>query len=240
MQIIGKYALAASLLALAACSGNGQGAANGASAEGGRPAPTASQNQSSPQESQPAAEAGPTAADKTQPTETSKESSVNELQAHIPSGSKLLDSKTGDLNGDGRPDALLVLDHGKGDEKLGEGTPRTIVVLVRDAAGTLQAVAQNNKLVPCASCGGVSGDPYGYVRIEDGRFTVAVGGGSRERWSDDYTFAYASDDWFVDKVMRSVTDTETDDAKQKEFTAKELGKVRFEDFDPSQLEQVTL
>ena len=165
---------------------------------------------------------------------------MNELHSHIPSGSKLLDSKIGDLDGDGRPDALLVLDYSKGNEKLGEGSPRTIVVLVRDANGALRKVAQNDKLVPCETCGGIVGDPYGYVRVENGRFTVAVGGGSRERWSDDYTFAYADGDWFVDRVLRSVSDPDTGAEKQKALTAKELGKVRFGDFDPSQLEQVTL
>lgn len=241
MQTIGKCMLAMTLATLAACSGGDHGAAADASAntaDGSTAA--ASTAPASPQNTDAAAGAGTADADKTNPPAASKESSVNELQAHIPSGSKLLDSKIGDLNGDGRPDALLVLDHSKGDEKLGEGTPRTVVVLVRDDAGTLHAAAQNNKLVPCATCGGIAGDPYGYVNVGSGRFTIAIGGGSRERWSDDYTFAYADGGWFVDKVLRSVIDTETEAQKQKEFTANELGKVRFEDFDPAKLEQVTL
>jgi hypothetical protein len=221
----------------AACSGGTEAASKGA-----QNATASAADVKSPSPKAVEAAANPDAADtdKTTPPAASKESSVNELQSHIPSGSKLLDSKIGDLDGDGRPDALLVLDHGTGNEKLGEGSPRTIVVLVRDANGALRKVAQNDKLVPCETCGGVVGDPFGYVRVENGRFTVAVGGGSRERWSDDYTFAYADGDWFVDQVLRSVSDPDTGAEKQKAFTAKEIGKVRFGDFDPTQLEQVTL
>lgn len=227
--MIRKGALAVSLaVALAACSGGG----------GDTSSPFSEQGQPS-QETDAAVVAGAADANKNPPA-ASKESSVNELQAHIPSGSKLLDSKIADLDGDGRPDALLVLDQGTGNEKLGEGAPRTLVLLVRDASGQLQAVGQNSKLIPCETCGGVSGDPYGYVRAEANRFTVAVGGGSRERWSDDYTFVRADGVWYADKVLRVVTDTETDAEKQKEFTATDFGKVRFEDFDPASLEQVTL
>lgn len=235
---IGRYALTASLVMFAAaCSGGTNTASKDAQAA---PASAATTTSPSTNAVDAAANAGVADTVEATPPAASKESSVNELQSHIPSGSKLLDSKIGDLDGDGRPDALLVLDHSKGNEKLGEGSPRTIVVLVRDASGTLRRAAQNDKLVPCETCGGIVGDPYGYVRIENGRFTVAVGGGSRERWSDDYTFAYAGGDWFVDQVLRSVSDPDTGAEKQKTLTAKEIGKVRFGDFDPSQLEQITL
>ena len=92
---------------------------------------------------------------------------MNELQAHIPSGSKLLDSRIADLDGDGRPDALLVLDQSTGDEKLGEGAPRTLVLLVRDANGELQAVGQNNKLIPCETCGGAAHDVHASLHTQD-------------------------------------------------------------------------
>lgn len=234
---IGRYALTASLVMFAAaCSGG----TNTASKDAQPTSASAASATPSTNAVDAAANAGVADTVEANPPAASKESSVSELQSYIPSGSKLLDSKIGDLDGDGRPDALLVLDHSKGNEKLGEGSPRTIVVLVRDASGALRRAAQNDRLVPCETCGGIVGDPYGYVRVENGRFTVAVGGGSRERWSDDYTFAYADGDWFVDQVLRSVSDPDTGAEKQKTLTAKEIGKVRFGDFDPSQLEQVTL
>lgn len=230
MQSIGKYVWTATLLASIACSSGGP-------AEAGGPVnPPASKAGSAV--SQPAS--SPAASSRSNGSGAKVTASQDELRAHVPDGSKLIDSVTGDLNGDGRPDVLLVLDTGNGGERLGEGGPRTVVLLVRDASGTLQTTKQNGRFVPCATCGGVSGDPYGYVRVDKNRFTVAVGGGSRERWSDDYTFTYVDGDWYVDSVVRSVVDTESGMEKRKEFRPTELGRLSFEDLDPSNLEQVTL
>ncbi|HZX78973.1 hypothetical protein [Lysobacter sp.] len=227
MQIIGKCMLTASLLALMACSQGVQAEAESSAARETKPA--ASRAGSSPVKANQSSE-----------EDAKATSSAEELHAHVPEGSTLIDSVGGDLNGDGRPDALLVLDTGNGDERLGEGVPRTVVLLVRDASGTLQPAKRNERLVPCETCGGVAGDPYGYVRIDKDRFTVAVGGGSRERWSDDYTFTYANGGWYVDKIVRSVVDMESGKQKRKEFTPRELGELSFEDLDPSKLEQVAL
>lgn len=67
---------------------------------------------------------------------------TDHLQAFATNGAKILDSKTGDLRGNGAPDALLVLDTAvKGNEKLGEGPSRTVLLLTRNAAGQLQVAA---------------------------------------------------------------------------------------------------
>ena len=164
---------------------------------------------------------------------------MNELQAHIPSGSKLLDSKIGDLNGDGRPDALLVLDHGN-DGKQGAARPRTIVLLVRDAGGQLQVSAQNDKVVPCSTCGGLLGDPYGYARIDKDGFTVVIEGGSRQRWSSEYKFQYSAQNWYLQKAERSAYDQISEQHMEKTFTPADFGQVAFSDFDPSTLPEVVL
>lgn len=168
---------------------------------------------------------------------------MDELKAFATEGTRILEWKTGDLTGIGRMDALLVLDPpATGDEKLGEGPERTVLLLTRDVSGRWREAGANRRVVPCATRGGVAGDPFGYVRLESSGFTVVNGGGSRERWSDEYTFAYAVDraNWFVSKVSRQVSDSESGLEKRIDLTPRELGPIAFEDFDPVTIPEVTL
>lgn len=174
---------------------------------------------------------------------TDKGSKMDDLKSFATEGNRILESKTGDLTGAGHKDVLLVLDPPTtGKEKLGEGPNRTVLLLLRDASGQLVRKASNGHIVLCATCGGVSGDPFGYVRIDAGSFTIVNGGGSRERWTDEFTFTYAKDsqDWFITKVNRQVSDSETGQEKKIELTPHELGKVSFHDFDPGKVPEVTL
>lgn len=176
--------------------------------------------------------------------ENGSEAAKDDAAAFVPAGAKLLETSKGDLNGDGIADALLVVDT-PAPEGLaaGENGPhRSLLLVLGTAEGKWQLAARNDRLVPCSTCGGIAGDPFGYARVDNGTVTVVTSGGSRERWTDTYTFRYAPADkaWWVDSVSRHVIDTDTDAEKKKDFTAAELGKVRFEDFDPSTLAEVTL
>ena len=166
---------------------------------------------------------------------------AEQLSAFVEGNAKILDSQQGDLKGNGGRGAVLVLDRpGAGNEKLGEGEPRTLLLLTRDGAGKLQKVGKNDRIVPCAQCGGMTGDPFGYVQVGEGRFTVLTEGGSRERWSNEYTFKYSAEeqDWMLEKTVRTVTDMETGEENNIELTSKEFGSVHFDAFDPSVLPQV--
>ncbi|MGE7136122.1 hypothetical protein ACQKIE_00625 [Luteibacter sp. NPDC031894] len=169
---------------------------------------------------------------------------MDELESFATDGARVLESKSGDLAGDGRQGTVVVLDPRKtGNEKLGEGPGRTVLLLMRDQSGQLRKVASNDRIVPCSTCGGIAGDPFGYTRIlAPGQFLIATGGGSRERWSDEYTFTWstARKDWLISRVVRQSSDSETGKEKQVDLTAKDLGDVSFKDFDPSRLPEVTL
>jgi hypothetical protein len=172
-----------------------------------------------------------------------KGSKMDDLKSFATGGRTILESRVGDIRGDGSEGVVLVLDPPvAGAPKLGEGPAREVVLLVRDDHGRLHKVASNARLVPCSSCGGLSGDPYGYTRIERGHFTIVIGGGGREHWSDEFTFAYASDrgDWFLTGALRRVEDTDTGQQKQLDLPAKDVGKIAFEDFDPAKLPEVEL
>jgi len=167
----------------------------------------------------------------------------DDLGRFATSGFKVLESVKGDLRGTGHSDVLLVLDPPLNDESMAsERLKRSVVLLVRDSVGDLQKAASNVNIVPCATCGGAAGDPYAYSRIEKGSFTIVLGGGSRERWTDEYSFSYASDrmKWLVSRVVRKVVDMDSTDQKQIELTVKDLGEISFSDFDPEQLPAVTM
>ncbi|WP_266157211.1 lysozyme inhibitor LprI family protein [Dyella silvatica] len=176
-------------------------------------------------------------------TAQDKGNKMDDLKAFATGGNKILDAQTGDLSGAGRNDALLVLDPpGNGNQKLGEGAPRNVLLLVRDAQGQLQQFAHNDRIVPCASCGGIAGDPFGYVRLEPGQFTIVNGGGGREHWADEFTFKYFPEhkDWLIAKVVRRVEDRETGEKKVIDLTGSDLGAVTFKEFDPSRLPEAEL
>lgn len=168
---------------------------------------------------------------------------MDDLKAFATDGYRLMDSVSGDLKGDGQNDALLVLDPpAQGEPKLGEGTPRRVLLVVRGQDGQLHEAARNDKLVPCSTCGGIAGDPYAFSQVEHGQFTVSTGGGSRERWSNDFTFAYspARKDWLLSKVSRSASDEATNAHKAIELSPKDFGDITFKDFDPGKLPSAEL
>lgn len=171
------------------------------------------------------------------PVSANKDAKMSEARLLIESAA-VLASQSGDLNGDGNQDVVLVLDHPEnGEAKLGKAVRRSLILLVRDDSGQLSKAGQNDAIVPCAKCGGMTGDPYGYVRVESGAFTVLIEGGSRERWFEEYVFGYSVEEknWLLDKVIHGVTDTITGEAEQTELTRKDFGVIEFDEFDPSML-----
>jgi len=176
--------------------------------------------------------------------ESGSGANMDNALAFVPSGANLLEAVRGDLTGDGIEDQLLVIDQPAPDGLVpGEHGPnRVLLLLLGDGAGRWQLVARNDKLVPCSSRGGIAGDPFAYVTIEDGVFSVITNGGSRERWSSTYTFRYAPAErvCWVHGVQRRVIDTETEATQTRDFSVAELGRVRFEDFDPTVVADVSL
>ncbi|MCD9004850.1 hypothetical protein LDO31_01100 [Luteimonas sp. XNQY3] len=171
-------------------------------------------------------------------SQTAMTSGRDDPAAFVPGGATRVDTVRGDLTGRGTSDALIVFSPATPERQpLGDGPARTVVLLTRDASGRLQNAAENARIVPCERCGGIAGDPYAYARIEAGDVTLAVAGGSRERWFHDYVFRYAPEraTWQLEQVVRGVTDTQTGLQKQTELTAADFGDIGFADFDPATL-----
>ena len=111
----------------------------------------------------------------------------------IPSGYRQLPEgrATGDLNGDGRPDMVLVLgpiaeDTFRIDDNL---PPRLLLVLWRTAMG-YQLAARTDQAILCRSCGGMGDDPFIKITIANGVLNVQHYSSSSWYWKLDDKFQY--------------------------------------------------
>ena len=137
----------------------------------------------------------------------------------------------GDLDRDGREDAVLVLDPEAADQ------PRSLLILVRDAKGTLQLAKRSDKAVLCRDCGGIMGDPFQSVNVEKGRFTIEHYGGSSRRWSSSSTFAWSRRDQSWQLVRVESSSFHASDPEHEEKTVhtppKDFGLIDLGEFDPA-------
>lgn len=136
-------------------------------------------------------------------------------QAFIPKGWKAQDEVTGDLNGDGLPDAVLQLIEDKPardakDEY--QERQRAMLILFKTADGKYTRAAVANKLLMCASCGGMLGGaggdaPGADVKIEKGVLIVSQLSGSREATDLLQRFRYdpaAQKFWLIGQDITNV------------------------------------
>ena len=153
-------------------------------------------------------------------------------------GTRPIAYQAADLNRDGREDAILVLERqkAKADDPEIEDGQRPLLVLVRQADGSLREAARNAKVVYCRTCGGVMGDPFQGVVAGPGTFTVSLAGGSSWRWGVEYRFAYSrrDDQWQLVRVEEtSFHASEAAEGKPTVSTPpKHFGKIDLASFDP--------
>jgi hypothetical protein len=148
--------------------------------------------------------------------------------------------ETGDLNGDGKKDFILVLDKPRDPKTEFDETgdvERPTLILVRDAANKLSVAARNDGVVLCRSCGGVFGDPFAGIQIDGTRFTISNYGGSNDRWAYDYTFAYSRRDntWQLvraEETTFQALDPNRTTRKHVYTPPKDYGLINFADFQP--------
>lgn len=140
-------------------------------------------------------------------------------------GVRVVDSILGDLTGEGRDIALLVIEV---PPKAHIGPPHTLEVALmqRDATGRLRRVATNSRLITGRSCAATPG----YLQAEPGVFTVVDPGA-------EYRFFYdmQGQEWVAGSVVRCVADAGTGRIDRQELTPGDFGRITFERFDPVRL-----
>jgi hypothetical protein len=161
-----------------------------------------------------------------------------EARPFVEQGARPLAVESADLNGDGLPDFVLVLEK----QKVKPSDPdidkrqRPLLILVGQPGGALKEVKRNESIVYCSTCGGAMGDPFVGVEAAPKTFTVSHYGGSAQRWSLEYRFNYSRRDntWQLVRVTEeSFSALEPNKVKTKVYTPpKDYGKIAIEDFDP--------
>ena len=122
---------------------------------------------------------------------------ATEANPFVIKGYEAMDYIIGDLNGDKKNDAILILKI-KGEDTLSaDESTRPFLILIRQANGKLKQQKRNDNMVLCRQCGGVFGDPYESTAINDKGFTISFYGGSSWRWGYTYSFEFkpAKNNW---------------------------------------------
>lgn len=155
---------------------------------------------------------------------------TDDVDAFVEKNTTLLAVERGDLNRDGREDAVLVLEPEDPEQ------PRPLLILVRDANGALKLAKRSAKSVLCRTCGGVMGDPFQGVVVGKGRFTIEHYGGSSWRWTASYTFAWSKRDrsWQLVRVESTSFHASDPDHEEKQVHTppKDFGLIDVTEFDP--------
>ncbi len=142
---------------------------------------------------------------------------------------EMLDYIIGDLNGDKKLDAILILRSLQEDTITDEDHDRPLLILIRQANGKLKAEKRNDNLVMCRQCGGVFGDPYDNTEIKNNGFTISFYGGSTWRWGYQYRFDYkpAKKDWYLVREKQESFQSGDPETTMKECIIEEteLGEV---------------
>ena len=107
-----------------------------------------------------------------------------ELGPFVPAGTKPIEWHKADLNLDGRPDYVLVVER--------DCEERTLLVVVRRSNGSLYIAASNNRIIGIRGDGGTYGG-YDGTLVAPGAFTVSqVSGSGPIRQSESVTFAWSA------------------------------------------------
>lgn len=157
------------------------------------------------------------------------------LLSFIPKNYILKDTARGDLNQDGIKDLILVLSKIEEEETsdiIDNPVKRIMVLLLGKKNNTYEKAGQNENAIYCYDCGGMMGDPYQEIIIKDGLFNIEHFGGSSWRWARTSTFKYINNDWYlIEDALVNSHASEPENIETKIRTVKDLGEVKFEDFD---------
>jgi len=125
-----------------------------------------------------------------------------DIYSFIPNGYDTLMIAEGDLNKDKVPDVVMVLRHNdeKEDdlEKIDTDSIPSRILLVLFRKGNVYKLSDvSAAAILCKHCGGIMGDPFLSVSIENGLLLVDHYGGSAWRWSYKHKFRFQNNAFFL-------------------------------------------
>jgi hypothetical protein len=151
------------------------------------------------------------------------------LNSYILKDFIILDSISGDINNDKIKDLVLILKHYQEDDNY--DTVRPLLLLEGNSLGLYRLMAKNDNVVLCKICGGVFGDPYDGISVNNGTFSIEHYGGSRFRWTRIITFKFdKSSNQFILKSDAGINyDNGNLDKKSEKrlYNKKDFGRLAF-------------
>lgn len=167
---------------------------------------------------------------------TSKFMEALSLQEIIPAGYELRDSISGNLNNDQFQDLIIVLKRNNEDSlaAISEFAVKRETIILYGGPSGYSVVARNMNVVYCVTCGGVMGDPYEGITINNETFSVSHYGGSTWRWGRVTTFAKNTKGTWVltEDENESFNAVNPDVTNETTITTpKDFGVITFEQFD---------
>jgi len=151
-------------------------------------------------------------------------------QDFVPKDWAVLMSAEGDLNKDGISDTVLVLKNIHETDIDASGVlkytdaPRLLAILFKTTQGDYRLSATSAKVILCSTCGGVLGDPFQDLKIDQGVMVIDHYGGSRYRWGYTHRLRYQDGDWY----LIGKTETDLDDITL-ESNSKDLNLITGEE-----------
>lgn len=122
---------------------------------------------------------------------------LNDRTKELVKGYSILDFAVGDLNGDGIDEVALVIQQ---DVCRFSNGSRRIYILEKGKNNSYSITHINNRLLLGAEEGGILGDPYSYIRVNDKLLQINEYGGSALRWSNLYSFGLKEEDLILKNV----------------------------------------
>lgn len=136
---------------------------------------------------------------------SSSEMNENIFTQFVPSDWEILDKQEGDMNNDGKKDAILIIQKMiiNDDANTQLDQFRKLIILFQNEINQYQVSSSSSMAIMCRNCGGMLGDPYVSTSILDNSFAIEHYGGSRDRWNYIHVFNWENGDWFL--VEKTIT-----------------------------------
>lgn len=157
--------------------------------------------------------------------------------AFAPPGFSVTRVERGDLDADGREDALVVATRDRSDPQW-RFAPRALSIALARPEGGFALAAQNTTLAACAACGGRFGDGLVRTAIENAAVVIVNEGGSATSgWSNRYTFKRdaTTGAWRLDGYAAVVSSQRDQASKRVEQSSEDFGARPFEGLSPKDL-----
>ncbi len=130
--------------------------------------------------------------DKTKtPTVMPPKSTLPPFEMELPAGYKMLREATGDLDRDGQAEKVFVLNTGE----IGEMGEERILLIFKVMQDDWKLMHQAKGAVLPSEHGGVFGDPFQSIKIDNGTIVLVHFGGSRDQWNYTHRFRLQNKKW---------------------------------------------